>query len=35
MSENRWIKRAKLLLLSFVGVSAVSLPVTAALVLGS
>ena len=33
MSEKRWIKRAKLLLLSLVGISAVSIPVTAAVVL--
>jgi peptidoglycan/xylan/chitin deacetylase (PgdA/CDA1 family) len=33
MPEKRWIKRAKLLLLSLVGISAVSIPVTAAVVL--
>jgi peptidoglycan/xylan/chitin deacetylase (PgdA/CDA1 family) len=35
MSEKRWIKRAKLLLLSLVGISAVSIPVTAVLVLSA
>jgi peptidoglycan/xylan/chitin deacetylase (PgdA/CDA1 family) len=35
MSENRWIKRAKLLVLSIVGISAVSIPVTAALLLSA
>jgi peptidoglycan/xylan/chitin deacetylase (PgdA/CDA1 family) len=35
MQENRWIKRAKLLLLSIVGISAVSIPVTVALVLSA
>jgi hypothetical protein len=33
MSEKRWLKRAKLSLLSLVGISAVSIPVTAAVVL--
>jgi peptidoglycan/xylan/chitin deacetylase (PgdA/CDA1 family) len=35
MHEHRWIKRAKLLLLSIVGISAVSIPVTVALVLSA
>jgi peptidoglycan/xylan/chitin deacetylase (PgdA/CDA1 family) len=33
MSENHWIKRAKLFVLSIVGISAVTIPVTAALLL--
>jgi peptidoglycan/xylan/chitin deacetylase (PgdA/CDA1 family) len=35
MRENRWIKRTRLLLLSIVGISAVSIPVTVALVLSA
>jgi peptidoglycan/xylan/chitin deacetylase (PgdA/CDA1 family) len=35
MSENRWIKRAKLFVLCIVGLSAVSIPVTAALILSA
>jgi peptidoglycan/xylan/chitin deacetylase (PgdA/CDA1 family) len=35
MSERRWLKRAKLLLLSLAGISAVSIPVTAAVVLSA
>jgi peptidoglycan/xylan/chitin deacetylase (PgdA/CDA1 family) len=35
MSEKRWIKRAKLSLLSLVGLSAVSIPVTVALALSA
>ena len=35
MAEKRWIKRAKLALLSLVGISAVSIPVTVALALSA
>ena len=35
MSEKRWLKRAKLLLLSLVGICVVSVPVTAAVVLSA
>src|SRR3954469_21957772 len=35
MAEKRWIKRAKLSLLSLVGISAVSIPVTVAIALSA
>jgi peptidoglycan/xylan/chitin deacetylase (PgdA/CDA1 family) len=35
MPEKRWVKRAKLLVLAIVGISAVSIPVTVALVLSA
>src|SRR5215213_3983094 len=35
MSEKRWTKRAKLFLLSLVGISAMSIPVTVALLLAA